>query len=113
MPLGLAAWIAFSLSFVFANLSYLGPVISDPLGWGWDLLGTADLAWTPYLSGAIPSLQAAVLLVGLLWAARTALRAPAAPGSRPAQPRAQAIRALPVIAFCAAVTFGLLGLLVA
>ena len=33
VPLGLAAWIAFSLSFVFANLSYLWPALSDPMGW--------------------------------------------------------------------------------
>ena len=70
VPLGLAAWIAFSLSFVFANLSYLWPVMSDPLGWGWDLLGTAGAAWTPYLSGVTPTLQAGVLLVGLLSGSR-------------------------------------------
>jgi hypothetical protein len=57
VPLGLSAWIAFSLSFVFANLSYLWPALSDPLGWGWNLLGTASLAWTPYLMGLIPSLS--------------------------------------------------------
>ncbi len=113
VPLGLAAWIAFSLSFVLANLSYLWPVISDPLGWGWDLLGTAQAPWTPYLSGVTPILQAGVLLVGLLWAARTALRTPAAPGARPVEPRQQVIQALPVILFCSAVSFGLLGLLVA
>ena len=113
VPLGLAAWIAFSLSFVLANLSYLWPVISDPLGWGWNLLGTAQAAWTPYLSGATPTLQAGVLLVGLLWAARTALRTPAGPGTLPMLPRQQVLQALPVILFCATVTFGLLGLLVA
>ena len=32
VPLGLMAWIAFSLSFVFANISYLWPTLSDPLG---------------------------------------------------------------------------------
>jgi hypothetical protein len=113
VPLGLAAWIAFSLSFVLANLSYLWPVLSDPLGWGWNLLGTAQAAWTPYLSGATPVLQAGVLLGGLLWAARTALRTPAGAGARPVLPRLRVIQALPVILFCAAVTFGLLSLLVA
>ena len=41
VPLGLGAWIAFSLSFVFVNLSYLWPALSDPFGWGWNLFGTA------------------------------------------------------------------------
>lgn len=108
VPLGLAAWIAFSLSFVFANLSYLGPALSDPFGWGWNLVGTAGVAWTPFLTGLTPVLQAAVLLVGLAWASRTALRT--ALESLPA--RAARLQALPVVVFCLAVTVGLLGLLV-
>ncbi len=72
VPLGLAAWIAFSLSFVFANLSYLWPVLSDPLGWGWNLFGTAQAAWTPYLTGVTPALQTIVLLVGLAWSSASA-----------------------------------------
>jgi 4Fe-4S binding domain len=40
VPLGMAAWVAFSLSFVFANFSYVLMVLSDPFGWGWNLLGT-------------------------------------------------------------------------
>jgi hypothetical protein len=67
IPLGLAAWMAFSLSFVFANVSYLWPVLSDPMGWGWNLLGTASLAWQPYLSGLIAPLQIILLMVGLGW----------------------------------------------
>jgi hypothetical protein len=42
VPLGLAAWIAFSLGFVLTNGSYALAVISDPFGWGWNLFGTAD-----------------------------------------------------------------------
>ena len=66
-PLGLAAWVAFTLSFVSSNLSYVWPVLSDPLGWGWNLLGTTDLAWTPYGATVLPILQAGVLLGGLAW----------------------------------------------
>jgi len=113
VPLGLAAWIAFSVSFVFANISYLWPVLSDPMGWGWNLLGTASLPWTPYLAQAVPTLQALILLGGLLWASRTSLRIA---DQQPAQPTAitrPLLQALPIIAFCAAVTFGLLGLLIA
>lgn len=65
IPLGLAAWAAFSLSFALANGSYAWPVLSDPLGWGWDLFGTAGLAWQPYASGALPLPRTLVLLAGL------------------------------------------------
>jgi hypothetical protein len=71
IPLGLAAWMAFSLSFVFANLSYVWPVLSDPMGWGWNLLGTAHLEWQPYLSGWIAPLQIILLMVGLGWTSST------------------------------------------
>ena len=65
VPAGLAAWIAFSLSFIFTNFSYVFSGLSDPFGWGWNLLGTAGMVWTPYFSNAIPFLQVLVLLVGL------------------------------------------------
>ncbi len=103
VPLGLAAWVAFSLSFVLVNLSYTWQVLSDPFGWGWNLFGTADWQWTPYLTGAVPFLQIPVLLVGLVAAIGIALRtAREAAGS----PRA----ALPIVGFCAAFTAGLLWL---
>jgi len=65
VPLGLAAWIAFSLSLVLVNATYALPVLSDPFGWGWDLLGTAGVHWQPLATGWLPGLQAAVLLAGL------------------------------------------------
>jgi polyferredoxin len=119
VPLGLAAWIAFSLAFVFTNLSYLWPALSDPFGWGWDLFGTAGAAWTPYLAGLMPFLQAGILLAGLGWASRTALKIAnqiiAGNGSRLTgkQPVSAALLALPVVVFCLAVTGGLMGLLLA
>jgi len=66
VPLGLMAWIAFTLSFVFINISYAIPLISDPLGWGWNLLGTAGYPWTPYVPQALPYLQVPILLGGLV-----------------------------------------------
>ena len=72
VPLGLAAWIAFTLSFVFATLSYALPGLSDPLGWGWDLFGTAKLAWRPGLTDWIPWMQASVLVIGLIMSIKTA-----------------------------------------
>ena len=65
VPLGLAAWIAFSLSFLFTNGSYVMPVLSDPFGWGWNLFGTANHEWTPYMPQLLPYLQVPVLAVGL------------------------------------------------
>jgi hypothetical protein len=108
VPLGLAAWIAFSLSFVFANISYLWPVLSDPMGWGWDLVGTAASGWTPYLAQRVPVLQVIVLLIGLLWASVTARRIAAEESTTPSSWR----QALPVVSFCLLVTSGLLWLLI-
>ena len=72
IPMGLSAWMAFSLSFVLVNGSYVIPLLSDPFGWGWNLLGTRDLAWAPILTQAIPYLQVAVLIGGLLFSIKTA-----------------------------------------
>jgi len=72
VPLGLAAWMAFTLSFVFANLSYALPVLSDPFGWGWNLLGTRDLVWRPWLTGWVAPIQAALLIAGMVGSMATA-----------------------------------------
>jgi hypothetical protein len=101
VPLGLMFWVAFSLSFVLANFSYIWGTLSDPFGWGWNLFGTAGVAWTPYLSGLLASLQTLVLTGGLLWSARTAQTA--ASETR--------VTAVPVILFCTAATVAMLWLL--
>jgi polyferredoxin len=106
VPLGLTAWVAFTLSFLLVNLSYALPVLSDPLGWGWNLLGTAGLRWTPYLPGLVPYFQLAVMLVGLTAAIALALRTARQHGQSP-------WAAAPVAAFCAAATVGLMGLYLA
>ncbi|MGC8782239.1 MAG: 4Fe-4S binding protein [Anaerolineae bacterium] len=106
VPLGLAIWIAFTLSFTLVNVSYAWPALSDPFGWGWDLFGTAAMPWTPYLTGIISYLQIPVLLVGLVAAIALALRAARQHGQRPAA-------ALPVSAFCALSVVALLTLYMA
>ena len=106
VPLGLTAWVAFSLSFVLINFSYAWSVLSDPLGWGWNLLGTADLTWTPYIPGLVPYLQVPVLLIGLTAAIAQALRTARQHGQSP-------WAAAPVAVFCTAATVGLLGLYLA
>ncbi len=72
VPLGLAAWIAFSLSFLFTNGSYVLTTLSDPFGWGWNLVGTADLAWRPILSSWVGPLQTVALTGGLVFSLRSA-----------------------------------------
>ena len=105
VPLGLVAWIAFSLSFVFANASYLWPVLSDPFGWGWNLFGTAHSSWTPYFMTAVPILQAGVIVGGLVWSSAVAVRlAKEVRGTWP--------QALPVVGFCTLISIGLLWLLI-
>ncbi len=65
VPMGLAAWIAFSISFVMVNISYAIPLLSDPFGWGWNLIGTAKYDWRPYFPELLPYIQIPILLIGL------------------------------------------------
>ncbi len=106
VPLGLAIWVALTLSFTLTNVSYAWPALSDPFGWGWNLFGTAGMTWTPYLSGALPYLQVPVLLAGLVAAVALALRTAHQHDQR-------SLAALPVSAFCALAVVGLLTLYLA
>jgi hypothetical protein len=106
LPLGLAAWAAFSLGFVLANVSYILPVLSDPIGLGWNLLGTASFPWMPLGGGAASWAVVAILLAGLAWSSRRvrAVADEVAGGVR---------MAAPVWAFAFVVTAGLLWVFVA
>jgi hypothetical protein len=64
VPFGLFAWIAFSVPLLLANGSYVVAAASDPLGRGWNLLGTAEQPWTPVLPHWTPWLQAGLVLAG-------------------------------------------------
>jgi hypothetical protein len=75
IPLGLMFWVAFSLSFVLTNASYILASLSDPLGLGWNLFGTANAAWQPMLTSILAPAQTLVLVGGLIWSARTAQKA--------------------------------------
>lgn len=108
VPLGLMAWVAFSLSFVLTNASYIWMALSDPFGWGWNLFGTAAQVWTPYLSLWLPTLQIVVLITGLVWSVRVGLKTSAEKlDQRPAL-----LLSLPLSIFHLAVTVALLGLLI-
>ena len=107
VPLGLAAWIAFSLGFVLVNGSYAFGVLSDPFGWGWDLFGTAGTPWIPLWPNLIGFLQVGVLTTGLLFAVQTAYRI----ARQHAQTHQQAFRALlPIAGYLLAATLGFLSL---
>lgn len=65
VPLGLLAWVAFSFPLILVNGSYILSVASDPLGWGWDLAGTANILWSPIYPEYTVYIQIALLLFGL------------------------------------------------
>jgi len=101
IPLGLMFWVAFSLSFVLTNVSYILAALSDPLGLGWNLFGTANAAWQPMLTPLLAPAQTLALVGGLIWSARTAQKA------------ANEVRtsSLPIIVYCFALTTIMLWLL--
>jgi polyferredoxin len=101
IPLGLMFWVAFSLSFVLTNATYIFAAISDPLGLGWNLFGTAATAWQPMLSSLVTPAQTLVLIGGLAWSARTAQKSAPQAGISPA----------PVMVYCLLTTFVMLWLL--
>jgi len=75
IPLGLMFWVAFSLSFVLTNASYIMAALSDPLGLGWNLFGTANATWQPMLTTFLAPAQTLALVGGLIWSAQTAQKA--------------------------------------
>jgi len=75
IPLGLMFWVAFSLSFVLTNATYILASLSDPLGLGWNLFGTANAVWQPLLTSILAPGQTLALVGGLVWSARTAQKA--------------------------------------
>lgn len=101
IPLGLMFWVAFSLSFVLTNASYIMATLSDPLGLGWNLFGTANATWQPILNTFLAPAQTLALVSGLIWSARTAQKA------------AQEVKVspIPVIIYAFAVTALMLWLL--
>ena len=75
IPLGLMFWVAFSLSFVLTNASYILAALSDPLGLGWNVFGTANATWQPMLTTLLAPAQTLALVGGLIWSAHTAQKA--------------------------------------
>ncbi len=65
VPVGIFAWIAFSLPMLMVNYGYILNVMSDPLGLGWNLFGTADYPYSPFFPQWIPLIQGVIMLAGL------------------------------------------------
>jgi len=66
VPIALAYALAHYISLLVNQGQFAIPLASDPFGWGWDLLGTADFA--PNLTALTPNMiwytQVAVLVIG-------------------------------------------------
>jgi hypothetical protein len=72
--MGLISWIVFSLPLILVNGSYILTTLSDPMGWGWNLFGTAHIHWTPLIPEYISWLQAPLLIFGLGFTLKTGYR---------------------------------------
>lgn len=105
LPLGLFAWIAFTVSFAFPKFNYVLSVLSDPLGWGWNLFGSADAGWSPNVASS-SIIQVTLLMIGLFWSIKVAQRLPKT------YPLPDQRHLLPIYLFCLAFTFTMLWLLV-
>lgn len=74
IPLGLMAWIAFSFVLLLVQWSYIPTVVSDPFGWGWDLVGMKDVKWAPVFPEILPYVQLILLLIGLVFSISVAYK---------------------------------------
>ena len=101
VPLGIFAWIAFSIPLIAVNGSYIISTLSDPMGWGWNLFGTADFPWTPFFPEYILYVQIPLLLAGLGYCLKLGFRI-----ARTVYPDStQAVRSLiPVGILCTGIT---------
>jgi hypothetical protein len=71
VPLGLSLWASFVLSMFSSMLTFVLQSLSDPLNWGWDILGRAGSPWQILWAPGIPWLQVACVAIGLVYSLRT------------------------------------------
>jgi hypothetical protein len=67
VPIGLCAWIAFSFPLILVNGTHIIATVSDPMGWGWDLIGATHIPWAPLWPEYMAYVQIPILLVGLVY----------------------------------------------
>jgi hypothetical protein len=101
LPLGLMAWIAFTISFALPKLNLVLGVVNDPFGWGWHLLEAVNTSRSLDVSGFSAYLQVTLLLVGVFWSANVTRNLSKPNGKN-----------LPVLAFYLVYSIALLWLLV-
>ncbi len=104
IPLGLMAWIAFTISFALPKLSYIVGVLNDPLGLGWQVLHISTVSRSLDVSAFSSILQAGLIVVGAIWAVSVTRKLAQAGGNRRAN--------LPVAGFYLLYSSALLWLLV-
>lgn len=74
LPLGLSIWIAFVTQMLFTNISFVGQSLSDPFGWGWNLLGLAGTPWKQFMPHLIPMIQVILVITGFSYSLRNLWR---------------------------------------
>jgi len=65
LPLGIAMWAVFFVDTLMSNFTFVLMTLSDPFGWGWDLLGTAGMPWIQVWPSGVPWIQSGFLLAGI------------------------------------------------
>ncbi len=58
-------WVAFAIILLAVNWAYPLRAFSDPMGWGWNLLGTGHVKWRPFIPDLIPFIQGVIVFIGL------------------------------------------------
>jgi ferredoxin len=106
LPLGLMAWIAFTVSFALPKLILILDMLNDPFGWGWSILGLNHSIQKVSISGPSMVLQVLLLLVGLFWSFSVLRKLAATSGKK-----SQGTK-LPIMAFSLVFTLLMLWLLV-
>jgi len=74
VPFGAGLWVAFFATMMMVNWAFVLLTISDPFGRGWDLLDISGLPWVQLWPGAIPWMQATLVLLGLVFSLRSGYR---------------------------------------
>jgi NAD-dependent dihydropyrimidine dehydrogenase PreA subunit len=106
LPLGLLAWIAFTISFALPKLNLVVGVLNDPFGWGWHLLNASNTVRLLDVSGFSPYLQVILLLIGIFWSANVTRKSSKSGGEK------SSLLNIPVMAFYLAFSVAMLWLLV-
>jgi NAD-dependent dihydropyrimidine dehydrogenase PreA subunit len=106
LPLGLMAWIAFTIAFALPKLNLVLGVSNDPFGWGWHLLNAVNTSQSLDVSGFSPFLQLTLLVVGVFWSASVTRKLSSSDGKHNSLPN------IPMLGFYLMYSIAMLWLLV-